>query len=71
MELVAKMEDKIHSYDAACTNLVVQGTALILQMEERIMACEVAYSEVAKKMEECKSSLKDQESVRFMPWVLS
>ena len=75
-ELVSQMQKKYHADMAAFTDHVskmeerirfneASYMALVSQMEGKIQAGEVAYSELTKEMEECKSALKDRESVTF------
>lgn len=75
-ELISRMEDQIRSHEAHIAEIVSQARARIQAdaeayttevswMNKVIQTGEVAYFELAEKMKECESALKDRESVRF------
>ena len=77
LERISQLEDQVYSREIAYTELEVQAkekiqidaythAAEVSRLEERVQASELANSELAEKLDQCESALKDRESVMSM-----
>ena len=77
-ERISKLEDQIRSCETAYTELASQAqekvrihgvahAAEVLQVEATLQTTKSAYSELSERLEQCKSVLRDRESVKLVP----